>query len=164
MFLIRGALHRLTLEGLAPAIGPSFRGGPPSIRGALRRSEGALRLSEGPSVGQISPPSVKNIFLARGTLRRLTEVFHRPEGAPNRSVGSSIVGRTKSSEIFRGPLTKSSDDLSGPPWVLKSPPLFYEPAVGLQWPSVNMRRLAICQGAPPGSLKKLINGFGILRT
>ena len=50
-------------------------------------SEGALRLSEGPSVGQISPPSVKNIFLVRGALRRLKEVIRRYEAALNGSWG-----------------------------------------------------------------------------
>ena len=36
----------------------------------------------------------------------------------------------------------------------------YGPAVGLQGPSVNMRRLAICREAPPRCLKKPIDGFG----
>ena len=98
IFLVRGALHRLTPEGPPSVIGPSVgqrrpsvyqrgllsvKGGPTSIRGficrseALCRSEGALRRSN-------------NIFLVRGALRRLTEVVRRSEGVLNRSVGSSI--------------------------------------------------------------------------
>ena len=57
-------------------------------------------------------------------------------------------------------ITKSHDELRGPRSVLRRPPLFYEPAVGLQRPSANMRRLAICREATLRCLKKPIDGFG----
>ena len=89
-----GRVAVLLSKGLSVGYGTICR-----LEGTLRLSERVVCRSEGPlsirgaSVGQISPPSVKNIFLVRWAFLRLTEVFLRSEGALNRSVGSSLEFR-----------------------------------------------------------------------
>ena len=91
-------------------------------------SEGALRVSEGSFSVRLAFRLSKNIFLFRGAHLRLTEAFRRSEGA--------LVGPWS-------PLSnkRTSDELMSPRSVLRSPPLFCEPTVGLQRPYANMRRL-----------------------
>ena len=63
VFLVRGAIRRLTLEGLSLAIGLSVGQRVLHLsEGALCQSKGALRLPDGPSVGKTSPPSVKKYW------------------------------------------------------------------------------------------------------
>ena len=78
IFLVRVTLHRLTLECLRLVIRPSVgQMGPPSIRMDPLSVRGGPTSIRGVLFDQISPPSVKNIFLVRGAHRRLTEAFCR---------------------------------------------------------------------------------------
>ena len=85
IFLVRGTLCCLTLEGPPSVIGPSLgqMGAPPSEEPSVGQ-RGPSVYQRGPSVYQRGPLSVKNILLVRGALRRLTEVVLRSEEALNR--------------------------------------------------------------------------------